>query len=115
MVFFISPPFGNYLSLPNTMSITGSYTLDERGGLFTQIIKTFRYSFEHGGWINQIGLRNKGIDYAIKNYNKNNITSIAILKEDEIPKILKKIPDDMNIELNVSCPNTDKKPVSTMY
>ena len=26
----------------------------------------------------------------------------------EIGQILKKIPDDMDIELNISCPNTDK-------
>ena len=47
-------------------SITGSYTLNKRDGLFMQVIKTFRYSFEYGGWINKIGLRNPGIDYAIK-------------------------------------------------
>ena len=32
------------------------------------IIKTLRYSFEHNGWINKIGLRNKGIDWAIDKY-----------------------------------------------
>lgn len=112
MVLFISPPFGNYIALPNTVSITGSYTLERRTGLFLQVIKTFRYSFEHNGWINKIGLRNKGLDYAIQNYSKNKITSIAILKEEEIPKILDKIPEDMNIELNISCPNIDKNLVS---
>jgi dihydroorotate dehydrogenase len=112
MVFFISPPFGNYISLPNMKSITGSYTLDKREGLLMQIIKTFRYSFEYGGWINKIGLRNPGIDYAIKNYNKNDITSVAILKKEEIPKLLKKIPEDMDIEINISCPNTDEAPIS---
>ena len=43
-MFFINPPFGNYLNLPNTISIKGSYTLEPRSGLFTQIFKTLRYS-----------------------------------------------------------------------
>ena len=113
MVLFISPPFGNYLSLPNTISIKGSYTLDSRPGLIEQIFKTLRYSFIYGGWINKIGLRNPGIDYAVKNHKKNTIISIAILEEKEVPKMLKIIPEDMNIEINISCPNVDK-PLNTM-
>ena len=66
-MLFISPPFGNYVNLPNTIPITGSFTLQPRKGLFMQIIKTLRYSFEHGGWVNKIGLRNKGLDWALKN------------------------------------------------
>tara|TARA_Y100000590_G_C15502202_1_gene932075 strand:+ start:101 stop:811 length:711 start_codon:yes stop_codon:yes gene_type:complete len=109
-MFFINPPFSNYLNLPNTISIKGSYTLERRDGLLSQIFKTLRYSFEYGGWVNKIGLRNPGIDYAIKNYKKgDHIVSIAILDKEEIPKILNKIPTDMDIELNVSCPNAEKK------
>ena len=114
-MFFISPPFGNYLSLPGTKSISGSYTLEARPGLFMQIFKSFRYSFEYGGWINKIGLRNPGLDYAVNSYKKAikekrdpGIRSIAILKKEEIPIILSKIPDTMDIELNVSCPNLSK-------
>ncbi len=109
-MLFISPPFGNYLNLPNTISIKGSYTLEPRSGLFTQIIKTLRYSFEYGGWINKIGLRNKGLQYAINNYKKgDHIVSIAILNKKEIPKILEIIPNNMDIELNISCPNAENK------
>jgi dihydroorotate dehydrogenase len=109
-MFFINPPFSNYLNLPYTISIKGSYTLEPRTGLFLQIIKTLRYSFDNGGWVNKIGLKNSGIDYAIKNYKKgDHIVSIAILDKSDISKILNKIPDNMDIELNVSCPNTDKK------
>ena len=112
-MLFISPPFGNYLYLPYTLSIKGSYTYEPRSGLFLQIIKTLRYSFKQGGWINKIGLRNKGVDYAIENYNpKRDIISIAILKKSEINKFLEKIPNDMNLELNISCPNLDKHPIS---
>ena len=108
-MLFISPPFGNYLNLPNTISIKGSYTLEKRDGLFIQIIKTLRYSYTYNGWINKIGLRNKGIDSIINNYDKNNIYSIAIMNKNEIKKIHSKIPEDMNIELNISCPNVDKE------
>lgn len=116
-MLFIGPPFGNYISLPNTTSIKGSFTLEPRSGLFSQIIKTLRYSFQDKGWINKIGLRNPGIDVAIQKYNcdtdKTTIYSIAILNSDEIPKFLEKIPDNMNLELNVSCPNAEKKMIAT--
>tara|TARA_Y100000991_G_scaffold214344_1_gene201869 strand:- start:390 stop:1094 length:705 start_codon:yes stop_codon:yes gene_type:complete len=112
-MFFISPPFGNYINLPNTIQIKGSYTLEPREGLIIQILKTLRYSYTYGGWVNKIGLRNKGLDYAVKNCNKKDVYSIAILNEKEISKILNKIPEDMNIELNISCPNAEKKMISS--
>jgi dihydroorotate dehydrogenase len=111
-MFFIGPPFGNYINLPYTTQIKGSYTLEPRGGLFKQVIKTLRYDFNQNGWINKIGLRNPGIDYAIKNYNDNHIVSIAILNKNEIPIIEKKIPKNMNIELNASCPNAEKEMIN---
>ena len=115
-MLFISPPFGNYLHLPYTNQILGSFTLDYREGLLKQIIYTLRYSYKYNGWINKIGLRNKGIDYAITLYNKdkNNtkIYSIAIINENQIPIFIQKIPKKMNIELNVSCPNLNQKMIN---
>lgn len=106
---FISPPFGNYIHLPYTKSIKGSYTCEPRDGLFMQIMKTLRYSNKEGGWVNKIGLRNKGIDYGIKKYNhERDILSIAILTFEDIPIFSQKIPKNMNIEINVSCPNLNK-------
>jgi len=113
-MLFISPPFGNYINLDNVISIKGSYTLYPRDGLFEQIIKTLRYSFENEGWINKIGLRNKGIDYAIENYDKKSVVSIAILDKDDIQPIVSKIPNNMNIELNVSCPNVSRNITNTI-
>ena len=104
-MIFISPPFGNYFNLPKTIPIRGSFTLKERPGKFVQILKTLRY-VPYIGWVNKIGLRNPGIDYAINTYKKGEIISIAILDKSEIKPILDKIPEDMDIELNVSCPNT---------
>ena len=112
MVLFISPPFGNYLNLPKTLSIRSSFTLNPRPGKWSQIIKTLRYDFDKGGWINKIGLRNPGLDYAIENYNHSHIVSIAVLNKKEIPLIEKKIPKNMNIELNVSCPNAEKEMIN---
>ena len=111
-MLFISPPFGNYINLPNTISIRGSFTLKERPGKWAQILKTLRYIPYLNGWVNKIGLRNPGIDYAIRTYKKGEIISIAILEKEEIPLLVEKIPDDMDIELNVSCPNTDKHMVN---
>tara|TARA_Y200000002_G_C22643891_1_gene648243 strand:+ start:695 stop:1396 length:702 start_codon:yes stop_codon:yes gene_type:complete len=110
-MYFINPPFSNYINLPNLTPIKGSYTLEERNGLFMQVLKTLRYSFEYNGWINKIGLRNKGLDYGLKNLKENEILSIAILNKSEIPKFIKKIPEDTNLEINISCPNIDKKMV----
>ena len=113
-MFIISPPFVNYIFFDYVLSIKGSFTLEERPGLIPQIFKTFRYSYEYNGWINKIGLRNKGIDYAIEKYkNTNSIISIAILKETDISQFLKKIPTNMNLEINVSCPNVNKQLVNS--
>ena len=111
MAFFISPPFGNYFNFSKTISIKGSFTLHPRPGKWSQIFKTLRYSFKYKGWTNKIGLRNPGLDYALKHY-RNNIISIAILEQNEIEPILEKLPDDQDIELNVSCPNTEKNMIS---
>ena len=121
MNLFISPPFGNYVNLPKTISIKGSFTLNPRTGLFSQILKTLRYDFENNCWRNKIGLRNPGIEYAIskfyisksektlKNTNMKHIISIAILNHNEIEKINDVVPRDCNIELNVSCPNVNEE------
>ena len=37
---------------------------------------------------------------------------MPVLNEKEIPILINKIPNEMNIELNVSCPNLDKKMIN---
>lgn len=68
--------------------------------LISQIIKTLSYDFNNKDWVNKIGLRNKGIDWAIKKYkfDKESIISIDIM---DYKKILK----NMDLELNIICPN----------
>ena len=87
MNVFISPPFGTYLNLPNTNSIRGSFTLEPRKGLILQILKTLRYSNIHNGWINKIGLRNPGIDYALQKYGKDSIGEHNIISIGHFAKI----------------------------
>ena len=119
---FISPPFGNYFPeffFNKTIlcdkeykikSIVGSFTINKRSGLLLQIMKTLRYSNEYNGWVNKIGLRNPGIEWAIDKYYKKSdiITSVAIINRADIKQLNDLIPKDMNIEVNVSCPNVKK-------
>ena len=41
-MIFISPPFGNYIHLPNTTPIRGSFTLNERPGKWGQILNIIK-------------------------------------------------------------------------
>lgn len=107
-MLFISPPFGNYLTfLPYTIPIKGSYTLEPRLGLITQIINTLQYSTLYKGWINKIGLRNPGINYGIKHYKPNNILSLAFLNTTDLEYFNNIIPKNTNLEINISCPNAN--------
>ena len=110
-MFFISPPFGNYFSIPDTIPIRGSFTLFPRPGIIRRTIETLRYNISLGEWKNEIGLRNKGIDHAVQTYQKGEIISIAFVEGDkkEIDALAQKIPKDMDIELNISCPNVKKR------
>ena len=67
-MYFISAPFGNYIKTENTISVTGSWTLIGRPGLIKQVVKTLRPT--KTGWRNSIGLRNKGLLYAIENHRE---------------------------------------------
>ena len=112
-MFFISPPFGNYIKLPDTIPIHGSFTIEPRDGLFRQVFLTLRYSFKYNGWVNKIGLRNKGIHYAIENVPKDDIISIAVRNQNDIDEFTKILPNDRNIEINISCPNVQKDNCNT--
>ena len=115
-MLFISPPFGNYISLPYTKSIVGSYTLQERPGLFTQIYNTLYYSYREKGWINKIGLRNPGLSSVANTKTLHNkILSLAILHQDDIEKMERMIPKDQDIELNISCPNVSSSEISRNF
>jgi dihydroorotate dehydrogenase len=105
----LSPPFSNLklLSLyPNTTRILGTYTLKKRRGLWrvlTTLKKTER------GWVNNVGLRNGGIDSIP---NKPHIISIAELEDGDWETMLLALSEKYKIqgvELNISCPNANVK------
>ena len=78
---FIAAPFGNYIKTSNTISVTGSWTVEKRTGRIKQIAKTLRYTKK--GWVNKIGLRNPGLKYGLKNHQENEVFSIAGIDRDD--------------------------------
>ena len=60
---FIAAPFGNYIKTKNTISVSGSWTIEKRTGRIIQIAKTLRYTKR--GWVNKIGLRNPGLNIGL--------------------------------------------------
>ncbi len=105
MKIFIAAPFGNYIKTSNTISVTGSWTIEKRKGRIKQIVKTLRYTKR--GWVNKIGLRNPGFEHGIKNHKKNEVFSIAGIEEDDWKIFAELIPGDTNLEVNMSCPNIE--------
>jgi len=100
-MFFIAAPFGNYLKYKNTISVSGTWTLKPRPGRFMQLLKTLRYTKK--GWVNKLGLRNKGIQYGLKqNYD---ILSLAAIESDDWILLDNLVPRNANIEINLGCPN----------
>jgi dihydroorotate dehydrogenase len=108
-VNFISAPFGNYIQPKSALAVTGTWTLKHRPGRFKQVLKTVRYSFKERGWINKLGLRNLGITHALESHdNQHEVLSIAGIEEYDWNRFSDIIPDDYNIEFNLSCPNVDE-------
>lgn len=103
--FFISAPFGNYLNIKNSISVTGSWTLNPRPGRATQILKTLRYT--KSGWRNKLGLRNPGIMKGLLKTKDDQVLSIASIERDDWYELYSKIPSSKNIEVNISCPNVE--------
>lgn len=111
-MFFIAAPFGNFIQLKNCISVTGTFTLKPRPGRFIQILKTLRYVKTEVGrvWRNQLGLRNPGIIKGIERHKSHNVLSIASLEKDDWNILYDIVPKNINIELNISCPNVNKHP-----
>ena len=102
---FIAAPFGNYIKNPEAISVTGTWTLHARGSRFRSIVKTLRYNRKEKGWVNQLGLPNPGLRVGLKKTWPNQVLSIAETSEDEFLIMEDMIPNTMNVELNLSCPN----------
>ena len=106
--FFISAPFGNYIKHKNAVSVTGTWTLNPRGNRLWSILKTLRYSRSSQGWVNRLGLPNPGVSVGLKKTFPNEVLSIAETERGDFQRMDELIPEDQNIELNLSCPNLGK-------
>ena len=105
---FIAAPFGNYIKRADAISVTGTWTVQPRPGRISQIIKTLRYTKQ--GWRNKLGLRNPGIEHALKKHNSNDVLSVASLDTDDWQRLHDFVPVHDNVEVNISCPNVDHNP-----
>ena len=104
-MFFIAAPFGNYIKPKGTIPVLGTFTPYPRPGRFKQIVKTLRYDFRRGGWKNDIGLRNPGMVVGFHKWKHGEIISLAGMTEEEWNLVSQKVPEYMDIEINLSCPN----------
>ena len=109
-MFYISAPFGNYINAgkKNVLSVIGTYTIDPRPGRLTQILKTLRYSFKSQSWYNSLGLRNPGIKSLKFPLKSNQILSISAIEPNDWRRLHESIPQNIPLELNISCPNIEK-------
>ena len=107
--YFISAPFGNYIKPDGCISVTGTWTLEPRGNRLWAVVKTLRYNKEVGGWTNKLGLPNPGIDIGLRKTSLSEVLSIAEVSKGDFFKLEQLIPQDQSIELNLSCPNVEKK------
>ena len=116
-MFFIAAPFGNYLRFENAISVTGSWTVNPRLGLFQQLFKTLRYvKTEAGwGWRNKIGLRNAGIKEGLERKQSFDVMSIAPIHKWDWVNFDSIIPEHQDIEVNISCPNVDNEGDATDF
>ena len=105
--FFISAPFGNYIKPKGTIPVTGTFTLNPRGNRFWAVLKTLRYNSAQQGWVNRLGLPNPGIREGLK--KESTVISIAEIDKGDFQRLNVLIPENQSIELNLSCPNLNKK------
>ena len=105
--YFISAPFGNYIKPKGTIPVAGTFTLNARGNRFWAVLKTLRYNSAQQGWVNRLGLPNPGIREGLK--KESTVISIAEIEKGDFQKLNVLIPENQSIELNLSCPNLNKK------
>jgi dihydroorotate dehydrogenase len=99
--FLISPPFGNWIGSRHCTRVLGSFTWERRCGLIYHTIRSLRPT--QGGWINQIGLRNRGIR-ACK-FETDAIYSLVGLVDGDWQRIMYHCPTGLHVEVNLGCPN----------
>lgn len=109
----ISAPFGNYIQPAGATHTLGTFTALKRPGRWWRVIRTVRWYPRLGAWVNQIGLRNPGIDDLVARASSgranvgNAIVSVHGFDDAEWRTLLEKAAPlkPLAVELNMSCPN----------
>lgn len=99
--FLISPPFGNWITRSYATSVHGSFTWQRRAGLLYHTVRSLRPTKE--GWVNQIGLRNRGLRSV--HFNINRIYSLVGLDDGDWERMRDYCPATITPEVNIGCPN----------
>ena len=100
-MLYISPPFGNYLTYKKSVPVKGTFTWKRRKGIIRRSLMTIRPV--SGGWRNNIGFRNPGI-HSVK-FQPAITYSISIIHPYEWKRLLDFLPEGIDLEINLSCPN----------
>ncbi len=109
----ISAPFGNYIQPRGATATLGTFTAESRPGRWWRVMLTVRYYPRAGAWINQIGLRNPGIEWLVGRVRegridpRGKILSIHGFNDAEWRTLLGRAKEigPRALELNMSCPN----------
>ena len=109
-MMFVSAPFGNWVKPIGCIPVTGTYTLHARGNRVWSAIKSLRYNTKHKGWTNNMGLPNPGVNVGLERHINGEVLSIAEIERNDFKKLYREIPEGINVELNLSCPNIRNLP-----
>ncbi len=109
----ISAPFGNYIQPAGCTPTLGTFTVKNRPGRPWRIAKTVRYYPRLKAWVNQIGLRNPGIDSVRRKVATqkldlaDKLVSIHGFDDADWKYLLEAVAElrPLAVELNMSCPN----------
>lgn len=109
----ISAPFGNYIQPRGCTATLGTFTAARRPGRLWRVIKTVRYYRRLKAWVNQIGLRNPGMEWLVERVEAgrvsvtDKIVSVHGFCDEDWIDLLEQIEDikPLAVELNMSCPN----------
>ena len=106
---FVAAPFGNYIKPIGCIPVTGTFTLHPQGNKVWSAAKSLRYSTKHKGWMNNMGLPNPGVKVGLHKHILGEVLSIAEIERNDFKKLYREIPEGMDIELNLSCPNLSNR------
>ncbi len=107
---FIAAPFGNYVKPVGCIPVCGTFTLHPQGNKIWSAIRSLRYDFKRQGWTNNMGLPNPGLKVGLERHIYGEVLSIAEIERNDFKKLYREIPEGINVELNLSCPNIRNLP-----